>query len=102
MQESLKFKKNIEYSLTPHTEEELLIYKEPIAITKINSILTELHITTQNLHNDREYKKKEIENILKQIKADKNFIIEFEQEKNLYVESICEQSFKEICIYYLI
>ncbi len=70
--------------------------RQPYSIDKINLILSDLQNTIQDHDNYKKNLKLEIEYITKEIKIDLNFSKELREEKDLYVESICEQTLKNL------
>ncbi len=74
--------------------------KEPVSIKRLKFNISENQNKIQEFHNQIEFKKNQIESLLKQSKFDEIFIKDLDQEKFLFVESICEDTMKELSIYF--
>jgi hypothetical protein len=70
--------------------------KEPSSLKQLNTNINDNMNKIQQYQNDIQAKNNLIENKLIQIKDDENFILEVEQEKQMYMENITEEVLSEL------
>lgn len=79
---------NISNSLSSSSDNDL---KEPTSIKQLNSNINENLNKIQQFQNEIQAKNNAIDNKLTQVKDDENFLLEVDQEKDIYIENLTDE-----------